>query len=722
MINGGAFNLSGSDIRANTFGEGNGGELAINADLVNITDFSQIITETLGTGNAGNITIDVTNGGAFNLSGSFISTNNFGEGEAAEINIRAGSVDISDSFIFNDALEVGDAGSITIDVANSGAFNLSGSSISTNTFGEGEAGEITIGAGSVNIMDLSSIITETSGKGDAGDVKITTDSLTLNNGGRVLARTLGQGNAGSLNITASDTITIGGESQGIILSGLFANALESNGKGGNIEVFTYQLTINEGGTIEAGNFDSFEVFSPGTGEPGNINIQANSLSLNQAIINAATQSETGDGAKINIQLTEDLILSNNSLISALAKGGVGGGNIEINADFIIAFPSQPPEVGNDIVASAEEGSGGEININALSLFGIEERRAIGKDGMRLENGTNDIDASSRIDEGIVSINTPQVDPTSDLIELPEDVINATNQIAQNSCEQGVGSEFIVTGKGGLRPNPHGTLSSDRVQVALVEPIPSQQEDRESKSSEPTTLEAVPAQGWIFTDTGEVMLTSYIPSAMAEVVPTTPLAQAPTNPAQLATQAEKLYQNQEFDKAANLWSQAAQAFAASGDNLNQAMAWSNLALTYQKLGKWENINQAIQNSLTSLNTAPENSRLLAQTLDIQGKLQRETGQPAAAIETWQKAANIYQKLGESAALSQNSLNQAQAFQDLGLYSSACQNILASLEMENIATCQDLDSLSPEDLDIKLNKITAQPSLQKVWGLRKLGDLL
>lgn len=34
----------------------------------------------------------------------------------------------------------------------------------------------------------------------------------------------------------------------------------------------------------------------------------------------------------------------------------------------------------------------------------------------------------------------------------------------------VGSEFIITGKGGFPANPHETLNSDEVRVGLVEPV------------------------------------------------------------------------------------------------------------------------------------------------------------------------------------------------------------------------------------------------------------
>jgi large exoprotein involved in heme utilization and adhesion len=72
-----------------------------------------------------------------------------------------------------------------------------------------------------------------------------------------------------------------------------------------------------------------------------------------------------------------LTLSNNSLISAKAEGRKNstGGNVDINANFIVAFPNQVDGYGSDIIASAAEGDGGRISINGESLLGIKERRA-----------------------------------------------------------------------------------------------------------------------------------------------------------------------------------------------------------------------------------------------------------------------------------------------------------------------------------------------------------
>ncbi|MGB5712010.1 MAG: CHAT domain-containing protein, partial [Waterburya sp.] len=173
----------------------------------------------------------------------------------------------------------------------------------------------------------------------------------------------------------------------------------------------------------------------------------------------------------------------------------------------------------------------------------------------------------------------------------------------------------------------------------------------------------------------------------------------------------------------LWEAAAKDFAQMGDRVNSAIALSNLSLTNQKLGRWDAAHTAIESSLKLLEAeSTSNSPTLAHTLDIQGKLQRETGKSAKAIETWQQAAKIHQKNKNTIALNQNNLNQVKALQDLGLYPRACKRVLSTLSIYNISTCKQLSQLAETELQTKLKPITSKPCLHRVSALKNLGNLL
>ncbi|MBW4423281.1 MAG: CHAT domain-containing protein [Nostoc desertorum CM1-VF14] len=144
---------------------------------------------------------------------------------------------------------------------------------------------------------------------------------------------------------------------------------------------------------------------------------------------------------------------------------------------------------------------------------------------------------------------------------------------------------------------------------------------------------------------------------------------------LVEQGKTLYETGQFTEAVKVLQQAAAAFTASRDELKEAMTLSNLCLAYQQLGLWAEAEKAIAQSLKLLHprgktvTSGNQSQILAQALDMQGQLQLAQGQAEAALTTWQKAADIYQKIGDRSKLTRNRINSAQALQALGLYLQA-----------------------------------------------------
>ncbi|MEM7759460.1 MAG: filamentous hemagglutinin N-terminal domain-containing protein [Cyanobacteria bacterium P01_A01_bin.40] len=477
IINGGRVN-SGID------GLGIGGDVNITAENVSVDgDLSSILSEATGTisnvidgedttSSGGNInietnTLSITNGGKLATSTTSI-------GNAGNIKITAkdqllvdgteegffGNPSIINSDVELAALSdvVGNSGNVEINtskliVTNEGI-------ISASTLADGNAGNLTIRTseflkvGSNAFIQADVFFTAT---GTGGNLNIETPNLTVSDGGVISASTFGNGNAGNLTIHASDSINITGESD-TTKSGLFATALNLNGKGGELNIFTQDLTVSDGAIISVGNLpnanSSREV---GTGEPGNLNIQANLIDLKSGgSIAAATQSSVGEGANITLEVADKIILQDGGLISAQAINEGNGGNLSIDTNFIIAFPN-----GNsDIIASAEQGQGGNITINAESLFGIEERP--------LSDLTNDINASSEFSlDGSITINTPDINPIQGTVELPSNIV-VPEQTAAQACranrEIAAQNGFTIKGKGGVPAAPELPLASQNVYV------------------------------------------------------------------------------------------------------------------------------------------------------------------------------------------------------------------------------------------------------------------
>ncbi|NJR62508.1 MAG: CHAT domain-containing protein [Cyanobacteria bacterium CRU_2_1] len=160
---------------------------------------------------------------------------------------------------------------------------------------------------------------------------------------------------------------------------------------------------------------------------------------------------------------------------------------------------------------------------------------------------------------------------------------------------------------------------------------------------------------------------------------TAIAQSVATPNSLE-QGQLLYQAGRFSEAATVWQQVVQDFQAQGNRLNQALSLSYLSLAYQKLGAWEQAEQAISRSLALLAPQTELDKsgivVLAQVLNTQASLRFAIGQPEAALDIWQQAENTYAQIDDEAGTIGSQINQAQALQALGLYRRA-QNLLEAI---------------------------------------------
>ncbi|MGF1482115.1 MAG: CHAT domain-containing protein [Cyanophyceae cyanobacterium] len=168
---------------------------------------------------------------------------------------------------------------------------------------------------------------------------------------------------------------------------------------------------------------------------------------------------------------------------------------------------------------------------------------------------------------------------------------------------------------------------------------------------------------------------------------------------------ELYQNAQFQEAAQFWQQAIQEYQTTGNRFGQARVLSNLSLAYQQLGQWQQAQTAVRQGLELLQSAVRDSdslaftRTMAQALNTLGKLQLALGQAETALNTWQQAADYYAQANNVTGVVQSQLNQAEALQRLGLYRRAFKQLL---------------EVEPQ--------LETQPPTVRAVGLRSLGDLL
>jgi large exoprotein involved in heme utilization and adhesion len=202
-------------------------------------------------------------------------------------------------------------------------------------------------------------------------------------------------------------------------------------------VTTPILRLTDGGKLEVNN--------QGSGNAGKLQVMAGSIELKGGgTLTAATK--TGEGGDVQIQ-AQTLLLRDHSAITATAGGTGRGGNITIVSPTIVGIEN------SDIVANAVKGQGGTIQISTQGIFGLQYRDQL--------TPASDITASSEFGlSGSVTIQTPIVNPSSGLIELATNLVNANQQLVQG-CGSHSGSNFVITGRGGGASNPSQWVNPDR---------------------------------------------------------------------------------------------------------------------------------------------------------------------------------------------------------------------------------------------------------------------
>ncbi|WP_427156942.1 CHAT domain-containing protein [Aliinostoc sp. HNIBRCY26] len=174
------------------------------------------------------------------------------------------------------------------------------------------------------------------------------------------------------------------------------------------------------------------------------------------------------------------------------------------------------------------------------------------------------------------------------------------------------------------------------------------------------------------------------------------------------ESQKLYESGRFAEAVQILQQAIQEYQRQGDSFKQAVALSNLSLAYQQLGDWQQAELAITTSLELQKNHSQNLAVLAQTLDIQGRLQILTGKPELALITWKQTEDIYTQIGDNSGIALARLYQAQALR----YQGFNQQAIKQLEQVNQTLKSQDDSLAKADVLLSLGD-----TLENVGELEK-----
>ncbi len=375
---------SPSAIFADSIGTGAAGDITIEATNLILTDGTLIQSDTLHSGDGGNVTIDAVD--LTLIDGAQISGSTLDSGNGSTVTIRASNtltitgVDTTNGFpsaIFAGSRGTGAAGAMRVEAADITIRN--GGQLSSSAFDSGNGGNVTVRAsGTLTIAGRNPLTGDTSGiftsseqtaTGTAGTLEIEATDLTLTGGGQIASGTFGSGDGGQVTVRVSETLTIiGGAAIGDTVSGISTDSQGTGataGAAGALEIEATTLTIMEGGQISSSTF--------GSGDGGQVTIRTRETLTIDGVDPAFgtpggifTNSEgTGAGTGATGDMVIDagnLTVAGGGLIIGSSFGSGNGGRITIRVRDALTV------TGSGILASGSgTGAAGDLMIETTDL-------------------------------------------------------------------------------------------------------------------------------------------------------------------------------------------------------------------------------------------------------------------------------------------------------------------------------------------------------------------
>ncbi|RUT04441.1 hypothetical protein DSM106972_046690 [Dulcicalothrix desertica PCC 7102] len=497
-LNTGSVQLQGNQISiregANIWSQNRGikpaGDINVNATLLEVNGTtpdeklrSGIVSETVGLGASGNITISTSgltmqNGGAVTARTYTPAPSGNLTVNASEFITLAGLSPKTNVFnvlgtntLFGTKLEekpitTAKGGDVTVSTRRLSIKDAS--YLYAISLGDSQSGNVNINADTTEIIGgsekvagldgylASTISTVAYRRGDAGNIKLDTRTLNIQAGAMISTSNLGTNNAGNITINAKESIemagTLSSDGKPLFISNISStigspsrdiqsiSTYRALGDAGSVTINTPSLKISKYAGVSVGNFGN-------VGGAGTLTINANSLQLSDmSSIGASSVS----GREGNITLNaNNLEMRRQSQITTNARGTGNGGNINIDANTIIQLEN------SDITANAIQGKGGNISINTQGIFSSP-------DSLRTATGSIN---------GEVRITTPNIKQDNSLKEQSSAIIN-TERVIASSCFANRNTQqasFVTTGNGGLpqAPSNDNELAFGLIQVRPV---------------------------------------------------------------------------------------------------------------------------------------------------------------------------------------------------------------------------------------------------------------
>ncbi len=381
FIRAGALTIDASEINADNYGSGAGGMLSLRGDnQITLSNSAYAHAVAMGSGNGADVLLSTTSSGLVSVDAATVLTDSLGPGNGGALSLDAGRLTLSNGAgLISSTQGSGNGGpikisanSVLLDGASQIGSTTTGAGLtgpSGNPIPGGAGGAISITAGSLTIQDGANIVTNSAGDGPGGAVALNIDGmLTVANLGSITSEADANGDGGPIKISANSVLVDGasiGSTTG--LSGPSGNPIPA-GAGGAISITAGSLTIQDGASIAA--------ISAGDGHGGAValNIDGMLTVVNLGLITSIAEAN-GDGGPIKI--SADAMLVDGSASQNLPTGIVSLAFGSGKAGDVAAASGTLSILTNGALGSVTSGAGdaGSVSVNVAGALTIDGKNA-----------------------------------------------------------------------------------------------------------------------------------------------------------------------------------------------------------------------------------------------------------------------------------------------------------------------------------------------------------
>jgi filamentous hemagglutinin family protein len=402
FIRSGSLMIDHSEINADHFGPGSGGQLMLRGDnQVTLTNGAFVHSAAYGLGGGATIVVATGPSGVISADNANVLGGTLGPGKGGSVSIMGGP--LSQLTLTNVAQvlstgegsgnNAGQAGPLSIQI---GQLTLTkGGQISTGAFNNAAAGDLSVfvngglyidGAGRTSFTGISSnfkldpSLTQTTGdtlSGIPGNISVTAGTLSIVNSGQISAGTRQSRSGGNITVTVTGQLTIDGKSPTyfpptLLTTGITSAAGFESGNAGNVTGDAGRVIV-EAGSLSIAHNGTITSATRATGKGGLVQVTVHGPVIlsdpGSGIISSADSTASGNAGPVTVNAPQITVTSGAQIASTTAGMGIGG-SVGVTTPGALVLDGMGVS-GMQIAASAtsaQSGAGGPVMVQAGSLM------------------------------------------------------------------------------------------------------------------------------------------------------------------------------------------------------------------------------------------------------------------------------------------------------------------------------------------------------------------